>query len=120
MHHLKVVFEVLRENRLLAKVSKCSFGKKSMGFLGHIIKTDSVHPDSEKIKAMVEWPIPTNIKQLRGFLGLTGYYRKFIRGYAQIAAPMTDLLKKDFLGLTDYYKKFTTFITFSTLVFLIE
>lgn len=53
-----------------------------MGFLGHIIAADGVHPNPEKIKAMVEWTIPKSIKQLRGFLGLTGYYRRFIKNYA--------------------------------------
>lgn len=89
------MFEILKENKLLAKLSKCSFGKDFMGFLGHIIAANGIHLDPEKIKAMVEWTIPKNIKLLRGFMGLTGNYRRFIRGYAQIAAPMTDLLKKD-------------------------
>lgn len=80
---------------MLAKLSKCSFGEASIGFLGHIIASDGVHPDPEKVKAMLDWSIPKTIKMLRGFLGLTGYYRRFVKGYAQIAIPMTDLLKKD-------------------------
>lgn len=59
-----------------------------MGFLGHIIVADGVHLDPEMIKAMVEWEMPKNIKMLRGFLGLTGYYRRFIKSYAQIATTM--------------------------------
>lgn len=93
--HLESVFETLRKNQLLAKLSKCSFGQSSVGFLGHIIATDGVHPDPEKIQAMLEWKAPKTIKLLRGFLGLTGYYRRFIKNYASIASPMTNLLKKD-------------------------
>lgn len=66
-----------------------------MTFLGHIIDVEGVHPDPEKVKAIVDWEPPKTIKKLRGFLGLTRYYGRFIRNYAQIAAPMTDLLKKN-------------------------
>jgi len=66
-----------------------------MGFLGNIISKEGVDPDPSKIQAVVDWPTPKTIKQLRGFLGLSGYYRRFVKSYAQIAAPMTNLLKKD-------------------------
>jgi len=79
----------------LAKLSKCSFGKSSVGFLGHIISEKGVHPDPDKVSAMTEWRVPKTIKQLRGFLSLTGYYRRFRKNYTQIVAPMTNLLKKD-------------------------
>lgn len=65
-----------------------------MGFLGHIIASDGIHPDPEKVNAMVDWTIPTTLKKLRGFLGLTGYYRRFIKN-CQTASPMTNLLKKN-------------------------
>lgn len=93
--HLRKVFKTLRENQLLAKLSKCSFGQKTIGFLGHIISENGVQPDPDKISAMIDWQTPKNLKMLRGFLGLTGYYRRFIKGYAQLAAPMTNLLRKD-------------------------
>lgn len=89
------MFEILRKNSLAAKMSKCSFEKKQLQFLGHIIAGDGIRANPDKVDAMMRWQIPTTIKQLRGFLGLTGYYRRFIRQYAQIAQPMTELLKKN-------------------------
>jgi hypothetical protein len=94
-NHLQLTLEVLRSHKLFAKKSKCKFGCKEVDYLGHIIAESGVRVDPGKIKAMVEWPLPTNIKALRGFLGLTGYYRKFIKGYGSIVAPLTTMLKKN-------------------------
>lgn len=95
LQHLELVLQVMRKNQLLAKASKCSFAVPQVEYLGHIITANGVATDPAKIKAMKEWPIPHNIKQLRGFLGLTGYYRRFVQGYAMVSQPLTNLLKKN-------------------------
>jgi hypothetical protein len=95
LKHLELVFSCLLHNQFFLKASKCTFAQESISYLGHIVSFNGVGPDPEKIKAMVDWPTPTTLKQLRGFLGLTGFYRKFVHKYATIASPLTDLLKKD-------------------------
>jgi hypothetical protein len=89
------VFQILEQNHLFLKRSKCSFAQKSLEYLGHIISTAGVATDPAKIEAVQQWPRPSNIKQLRGFLGLAGYYRKFIRQFGVICRPLTNLLKKN-------------------------
>ncbi|CAL1379095.1 unnamed protein product [Linum trigynum] len=95
MKHLEAVFQTLRAHHLYVKKEKCSFLQSKIHYLGHLISPDGVAVDEGKIQAMLEWPQPKMLKALRGFLGLTGYYRKFIRDYGKIAAPLTDMLKKD-------------------------
>jgi hypothetical protein len=93
--HLNITLDTLRQNQLFAKLSKCKLCCGEVEYLGHIITGQGVCADPWKIQAMVDWPFPKNIKALRGFLGLIGYYRKFIRRYEKIAAPLTAMLKKN-------------------------
>ena len=90
--HLQMVLTMLLDNQLYAKQSKYVFGCEEVEYLGHLILGQGVRIDPKKTDAMQNWPIPTSVKALRGFLGLTGYYRKFIKDYELIAAPLTALL----------------------------
>jgi hypothetical protein len=93
--HLRRVLNILRENRLHAKLNKCEFGKTSVEFLGHVLSADGVRTDPNKIKVIESWPAPSNLNELRSFLGLASYYRRFIRGHSKIAGPLIRLTKKD-------------------------
>ena len=95
LHHLQKVFHVLWQHTLYLKSSKCHFGVFQIEYLGHIISSERVAMDSEKVQCMVNWPYPTSIKEVRGFLGLTGYYWRFIKYYGIIAQSLTTLLKKN-------------------------
>ncbi|GAU35592.1 hypothetical protein TSUD_295280 [Trifolium subterraneum] len=99
--HLEIVLQLLDHHKLFVKLSKCSFGMSEVDYLGHTIFGMGVIMDKTKVQAVLQWPTPTNLKQLRGFLGLTGYYRRFIKSYATIASPLTDLLKKDSFNWSD-------------------
>jgi hypothetical protein len=94
-HLLRIVLEMMQTQQLYAKESKCRFAVDEIDYLRHLISTHGVRADPSKLDAMVNWPIPTFIKSLRGFLGFTGYYKKFIKGYGVIVAPLTALLKKN-------------------------
>ncbi|CAA0811002.1 Uncharacterized mitochondrial protein AtMg00860, partial [Striga hermonthica] len=92
--HLRAVLKILEANSFHIKPSKCSFGQMMVEYLGHFISHEGVKVDPRKIEAMVDWPKPTSLTQLRGFLGLTGYYRKFVKDYGTIAKPLTEMTKK--------------------------
>jgi hypothetical protein len=76
--HLRMVLQVLREHQLYAKLSKCSFYQKQIHYLGHIISEEGIIVDPEKVQAIQEWPAPRNVTEVRSFMGLAGYYRRFI------------------------------------------
>ena len=90
--HLRIVLEKLRQNQLYAKFSKCEFWLEKVAFLGHVLTAEGVAVDPAKIEAVIEWPQPKNITDIRSFLGLAGYYRRFIKNFSKIAKPMTELL----------------------------
>jgi len=95
LKHLREVFERLRNAGLKLKAKKCQFFKKELAFLGHVVGEDGVKPDPGKVIAIKAHPAPINLTELRQFLGLASYYRKFIEGFGKIAAPLNQLLKKE-------------------------
>ena len=94
LQHLEVVLKTLHEQYLYAKMSKCEFAMKELLCLGNIIGKDGVKLHMEKIKAILEWPSPKNITELRGFIGICTYYRKFVKGFSKLTYPLTYLTKK--------------------------
>ena len=86
------MFERLRAECFYAKRSKCAFGKRSVKYLGHVVENGSVCVDPGKAEGVCSWPRPTCTKDVQQFLGLANYYNKFIRGFAEIASPLSDLL----------------------------
>ena len=95
LKHLQAVLTTLRKHQLFAKLSKCEFGLSSVTYLGHIVSDKGIATDPEKVKAVQEWPPLKNVHEVRQFLGLAGYYQKFIVKFAEIAAPLSDLVRED-------------------------
>jgi hypothetical protein len=87
--------EKLKEHRLYGKISKCEFMKTKVEYLGHYISAEGISVDQRKVDAIKSWPIPTNVSELRSFLGLATYYRKFVKDFSATATPLTALLHKD-------------------------
>jgi hypothetical protein len=93
--HLRMVLQVLREHQLYSKLSKCSFYQRQIHYLGHIISEEGITVDPEKVEAIQEWLAPRNVTEVRSFMGLEGYYRRFITGFSKIAHPITSLQRKE-------------------------
>jgi hypothetical protein len=92
--HLQEVLGILLQNDFKVKKSKCTFAKQKIHYLGHVISAEGVTTDTNRIQPILKWQQPQNVKELRSFLGMTGYYRKFIKGYGIISKTLTVLLKK--------------------------
>jgi hypothetical protein len=97
------VLAILREHNYFARLHKCSFAEAMVEFLGHVISHNTIAMDPAKIKAVKDWPTPTSIRHIRSFLGLAGYYRRFIDNFAQITAPLTDLTKHEKRDLSAHW-----------------
>jgi hypothetical protein len=92
--HLRVVLQTLRKHKLYAKFDKCVFYQKKIQYLEHVISEEGIVVDPEKIRTIMEWPIPKDATDIRSFMGITGYYHRFIEGFCKIAYPITSLQKK--------------------------
>nr|GEZ40308.1 putative reverse transcriptase domain-containing protein [Tanacetum cinerariifolium] len=93
--HLKIIFDLLKKEKLYAKFLQCDLWLKSVQFLGHVINSEGVHVDLIKIEAIKNWPAPTSLTEVRQFIGLAGYYRRFVEGFSLIAKPLTKLTQKN-------------------------
>ena len=109
LQHLRLVLSRLRQHQLRVKLSKCSFAQQELSFLGHIVTKDGIKADPEKVQQVAAWPQPTNVHEIQSFLGLAGYFKKFIPGYASLAAPMHDLTQKGkpFVWTDEHTRSFT-------------
>ncbi|XP_043725716.1 uncharacterized mitochondrial protein AtMg00860-like [Telopea speciosissima] len=92
--HLRFVLQRLREKQLYAKFNKCEFWLQQVAFLGHLVSMKGIEVDPGKVQSVVDWEIPKNVADIRSFLGLAGYYRRFIENFSKISTPMTRLTRK--------------------------
>jgi hypothetical protein len=98
IQHLTLVLQVLAKHQFFIKESKCLFTHQSLEYLGHVITSEGIATDPSKVAVVNQWPVLTNAKELRGFLGLAGYYRRFIKNYGIISHPFTNMLKKEWFS----------------------
>ena len=95
MEHLRTILRILKEKQLYAKFKKCEFWLEKVIFLGHVVSENGIFVDPTKVEAVSNWPMPTNVSEIRRFLGLTGYYRRFVEGFSKLASPLTHLTRKN-------------------------
>ncbi|CAN4119868.1 unnamed protein product [Withania somnifera] len=93
--HLALILRTPREHKLYAKFSKCEFWLESVAFLGHVVSKVGISVDPAKVRAVRDWPRPTTVTEVRSFVGTAGYYRRFVKGFSSIAAPLTRLTRKN-------------------------
>ncbi|GJZ80623.1 putative reverse transcriptase domain-containing protein [Tanacetum coccineum] len=93
--HLKIILDLFKKEKLYANISKCDFWLESVQFLGHVINSEGVYVDPVKVEAIKNWPVPTSPTEVRKFIGLAGYYKRFIEGFSLIAMPLTKLTQKN-------------------------
>jgi hypothetical protein len=95
LQHVDTILQVLQQHKIYCGLDKCAFGLKEVDFLGHVVSADGVKPDPKKVQAVQDWPVPKTLREVRSFLGLTGYYRRFVKHYSKLALPLTELTKQD-------------------------
>ena len=93
--HVRKIFEILRQHSLYAKVSKCEFFQSNVHYLVHLVSEEGLSPDPTKVQAVANWKVPTNVSEIRSFLGLARYYRRLSRDFARISGPSTNLTRKN-------------------------
>jgi hypothetical protein len=93
--HLRLVLQQFRDHKLYAKLSKCVFWLKQVAFLGHVVSMEGISVDPSKVQDVLSWKTPTSVSDIQSFLGLAGYYQRFIEGFPRISKPMMELLEKD-------------------------
>ena len=93
LHHIREVLQTLRQHKLCANLEKCTFGMTQVQYLGYIIDETGVHVDPAKIQVIQDWPAPTTITELRSFLGLANFYRRFVLGFSHITWPLSQVTK---------------------------
>ena len=94
IEHIKKVLEKIKIAKLLLKPEKCEFYRQELAFLGFFVGRDGIRMDPAKVEAVLEWPVPTTVKEVQAFLGFANFYRRFIRGYSKTITPLTELTKK--------------------------